>query len=317
MMSGIIDGHCDVLSKLMLNPGLDFGRNESGLDVTLPKLRQAGTMMQCFAIWIPETVNDPGMKHLLTGVEIYWERIVGQAGMKGVRTAEDLSSAIEQGQLAALLTVEGADGLNGSLDHLRTLFRLGVRCLGLTWNYANWAADGVAEPRKGGLTVKGRQLVKECNHLGIIMDVSHLAERGVWELDELSDKPFIASHSNVLELCGHPRNLNKRQIARIGERGGVIGINYYPPFLSTDAKATIDHVVRHIETACEWGGERAVALGSDFDGIGKKVEGLEDPSGTARLGEALAKRLSDDQVERILYRNWYEFFVTELPKSEC
>ncbi|TMV52112.1 membrane dipeptidase [Paenibacillus mesophilus] len=316
-MKGIIDAHCDVLSKLMMNPALDFSLDDSGLDVTLPKLRQAGVAMQCFAVWIPEPVNDPGMKHLLTGVELFWDRIVGQAGMKAIRTAEDLSSGTDNGQQCALLTVEGADALNGSMDHLRTLFQLGVRCLGITWNYANWAADGVAEPRKGGLTLKGRQLVKECNNLGMIMDISHLAERSFWELDELSSRPYIASHSNVLELCGHPRNLNKRQIERISERGGVIGINFFPPFVSTETEATIDHVIRHIDTVCEWGGERSVALGSDFDGISKKVKGLEDPSGYARLGEALAKRFSNEQVERICVRNWYEFFVTQLPKSEC
>lgn len=317
MMKRIIDAHCDVLSKLMVEPSLDFTRNDSGLDVTLPKLRQAGVLLQCFAIWIPESVNDPRMNDLLTGIELFRERIVAQAGMRAIRTADDLVQAVKDGHPSAMLTVEGADALNGSMDHLRTLFQLGVRCLGITWNYANWAADGVAEPRNGGFTIKGQKLVKECNKLGIIMDVSHLSERGFWELGELSEKPFIASHSNVIELCGHRRNLNKRQIASIAERGGVIGINFYPPFVRSDDAATIDDVVRHIETVCEWGGVRAAALGSDFDGISSKIERLKDPGGYTNLIEALTKRYSDEQVERILFRNWYDFFVTELPKSEC
>lgn len=313
----VIDAHCDVLAKLLTNPDLGFDRDEPGLDVTLPRLRQAGVSLQCFAVWLPEALGAPDFRHLQTGAELFWERIVGQAGLKAIRTAEDLQAAADDARPAALLAVEGADALNGGMERLRTLFALGVRCLGLTWNYANWAADGVAEPRKGGLTIKGKQLVKECNDLGMIIDVSHLSERGFWEVDEQSGRPFVATHSNVLELCGHPRNLHKRQIARIGERGGVIGINFYPPFLKADAEATIDDVVRHIEQACEWGGPRAVGLGSDFDGIGRKVAGLENPSGFAALAEALAKRFADEQVERILYRNWYEFFVTALPKSEC
>ncbi|PYI55413.1 dipeptidase [Paenibacillus flagellatus] len=313
----IIDAHCDVLGKLLLEPTLDFAGNDPSLDVTMPKLRQAGVLMQLFAIWIPERVDEPGFKHVLHSAELFRDKVVGQAGMALVRTSEDLTRAAAGGTPGAMLTMEGADALAGSMERLRAAYDLGVRCLGLTWNYANWAADGVLEPRNGALTLKGRRLVAECNAMGIIIDVSHLAERGFWEVAERSERPFVASHSNVLELCGHPRNLNREQIRCIASRGGVIGINFFPPFLRTDGPAAIDDVVRHIETALEWGGDRAVGLGSDFDGIGSKVEGLEDPTGYEKLAEALAKRLTDEQTERVLYRNWYEFFVSELPKTEC
>lgn len=313
----VIDAHCDVLSKLLLDPTIDFLGNESSLDVTLPKLRQAGAAMQCFAIWIPESMNDSNMRLIRACAELFRSRIIDEAGMQSIRTSEDLQTAVQTGRPGALLTLEGADALNGHVGHVQELYRLGVRMLGLTWNFANWAADGVSEPRNGGLTLKGRRLVKECDSLGIIVDVSHLAERSFWEVAELSEKPFVASHSNVLELCGHVRNLNKQQVTCIADRGGVIGINFFPPFVSANEAATIDQVVRHIETVCEWGGERAAALGADFDGIGKKVPGLEDPSGYARLEEALSKRMSAELVERVMYRNWYEYFVTALPKSEC
>jgi membrane dipeptidase len=153
--------------------------------------------------------------------------------------------------------------------------------------------------------------------LGILIDVSHLSVQGFWELTELSDRPFIASHSNVLELCGHRRNLNEQQIRTIGERGGVIGINLFPPFLSSGNDASIEHIVAHIEKVCEWGGVHAAALGSDFDGIDQKVPGLENPAQLPNLLDALSKIFSDEQIERITYRNWYDFFVRELPKTEC
>lgn len=316
-MMTVIDAHCDVLSKLLVDPTIDFAGNDSRLDVTKDKLRQAGSVLQCFAIWIPESLPDSNMGLVRTCAEMFHSRIIEQAGMAAVRTSGDLQAAVQAGRPGALLTLEGADALNGRVDHVRELYRLGVRMLGLTWNFANWAADGVSEPRNGGLTLKGRRLVKECESLGIIIDVSHLAERSFWEVAELSGKAFVASHSNVFELCGHARNLNKRQITCIAERGGVIGINFFPPFVSANESATIDEVVRHIETVCEWGGERAAALGADFDGIGKKVPGLEDPCGYARLEEALSKRMSAELVERVMFRNWYEYFVTALPKSEC
>lgn len=313
-MRAVFDAHCDVLSKLMQNRLLSFEQEKGGLDVNLPALRQSRTMLQCFAVWLPSTTPAPHIGHLLAGVDLFWESIVGSAGMRPVLTAVDVRQALASGQQAAMLTLEGADAIEGNLSYVRTLFRLGVRCLGITWNHANWAADGAAEPRGGGLTKKGKELVKECNRLDMLVDVSHLCERSFWDTDETSEKPYIASHSNVQELCDHPRNLNKRQLERIGRRGGVVGINLYPPFLAAGGQATIEHVANHIETALEWAGERAVGLGSDFDGIDIKVAGLEDPSGFFRLEEMLSKRLTSEQVERVMHRNWYDFFVTYLPK---
>lgn len=312
-----VDAHCDVLSKLLLDPKLDFAGGGDGLDVTLTRLQRAGALLQCFAIWIPDRLQDSGADPVEASIRLFQERIAGEGGLAFVRTSADLEAAANRGEIAALLTLEGVDALGGRPERVRTLFRQGVRCLGLTWNYANWAADGVLEPRGGGLTLKGRELVKECDRLGMIVDVSHLAERSFWELAERSERPLIASHANVFERCGHPRNLNRKQIELIASGGGVIGINFYPPFLREGEAAAIDDVVRHIETVWEWGGERAVGLGSDFDGIPTKVPGLESPLDLPRLAEALAKRYSDEQLENIWWRNWYDFFVKALPKSEC
>jgi membrane dipeptidase len=313
----IIDAHCDVLSKLYMDPSIDFSDEQSGLDASLPKLVRGNVLLQCFAIWIPERAEGAGMDHLLAYAELFREKIIKKGSFRFVRTSEDLRKAAALGKRCALLTMEGADALHGSFSHLRTMFDLGVRCLGLTWNYANWAADGIMEPRAGGLTVKGQKLVQECNDLGIILDVSHLSEAGFWELAELSSKPFIASHSNVKEICPHPRNLTKDQVETIARQGGVIGVNFYPPFLTKNESAGISDVLRHIETLCEWGGEKACGLGSDYDGISRKPAGLEDAASFEKLQDAICKIYSAEQAERILYRNWFEFFVTQLPKSEC
>src|SRR5690606_34269437 len=123
------------------------------------------------------------------------------------------------------------------------------------------------EPRGGGLTARGRELVAECNRLGIALDVSHLSERGFWELMERTQDAPIASHSNAKALCSHPRNLTDEQIHAIIKTGGRIGITFVPYFLRAGGGAAIDDVLRHLEHICSLGGAGHVAFGSDFDGI--------------------------------------------------
>ncbi|MCZ4142781.1 dipeptidase, partial [Escherichia coli] len=130
-----------------------------------------------------------------------------------------------------LLTLEGVDGLEGNLFYLQLCYEMGIRIVGLTWNYANWAADGVMEQRGAGLTEKGKALVGRCNEIGMLLDVSHLTEKGFWELTELSERPFIASHSNSYEVCPHVRNLKDDQIRAIVARNGRVGLTFVPWFV--------------------------------------------------------------------------------------
>jgi membrane dipeptidase len=179
--------------------------------------------------------------------------------------------------------------------------------IGLTWNERNMIADGVGEERTGGgLTNFGVEVVKEMNNCGIIVDVSHLSEKGFWDVLEVSRHPIIASHSNSKTICDHKRNLTDEQIRALAKNGGVMGMNYAPNFVTEDgADADIAAVLRHVEHICALVGDDHVGLGSDYDGIGATPRGLEDVTCAPAVTEALLRAgYSEETVGKILGQNF-------------
>jgi membrane dipeptidase len=310
----IFDAHCDVLSKLLEKPDLDFLHEDRLLDVTLDKMIESDIGIQNFAIYLPEHYFRD-FRHVLRSIDLFHERILSNPQMRFIRTKNEMQAVKEQGLIGALLSLEGVDALQGDMTNVRILFYLGVRSMGITWNHANWAADGVMEPRKGGLTTKGRNLIKECNRLGIILDTSHLSEKGFWELIELSVRPIIASHSNASKICQHLRNINDEQITSIIRTGGVMGVTFVPHFVSTGETVTMDKLLLHIDHICSLGGSRHIGLGADFDGVKEWITGLEHIGKYQQLVELLQKHYSEDDVEHFVYKNWYNFFMKNLPES--
>ncbi|CAM3949142.1 dipeptidase [Cohnella lubricantis] len=313
--SRIADLHCDVLSKLLTDPTAKFaGADAGGLDVTRERLASGGVDLQVFAIYVPnERPKTP--ETALHEAELFGSAVLTAPGMKLIRTAADLEEASRTGATGALLSLEGADSLRGEWWALRLLHRLGVRLLGLTWNPANWACDGAMEPRGGGLTRPGRQLVQECEALGIVLDVSHLSERGFWDLAEAAKRPFFASHSNARSLRNHPRNLTDDQIRALIAVDGIVGITFVPWFLTENEPAKIDDVLRHVEHMCALGGEKHLAFGSDFDGIDRYVSGLEHPGKYPALAEALLARYPEETVRGFLGGNARRFLSANLPQQ--
>lgn len=309
----VADFHCDVLSKLLVDPKLSFRNSESNLlDVTYERLKESGAVLQTFAVYIPEKLNG-SIEPILESIDHFYEQVLTCPDMMLIRNQSDLRESLATGKIGALLSLEGVDGLQGSIPILRLLHRLGVRAAGLTWNYANWAADGVMEPRGGGLTAKGRAFVQECDDLGILVDVSHLSERAFWDVADLASRTIIASHSNAKALLNHPRNLTDEQIKAILALQGLIGVTYVPWFVAEGEQVTIDHVLKHIEHICELGGEQHLMLGSDFDGIDKYVSGLTHPGEVYRLREALLKRYTEQQTKQFLSGNALSFLAAHLP----
>lgn len=314
MTFGIADFHCDVLSKLLVHPHLTFQGSESNLlDVTYERLKESGAVLQTFAVYIPEKLS-ASIEPILESIDHFYERVLTCPDMMLIRNQADLAKCLSSGKIGALLSLEGVDGLQGSIPILRLLHRLGVRAAGLTWNHANWAADGVMEPRGGGLTAKGKAFVTECDKLGILVDVSHLSEKAFWDVADLASRTIIASHSNAKALLNHPRNLTDDQIKAIIALQGLIGITYVPWFVAEGERVTVDDVLKHIDHACGLGGERHIMLGSDFDGIDKYVNGLTHPGEVYRLREALLKRYSEEQTKRFLSGNALTFLAANLPK---
>lgn len=309
----VVDFHCDVLCKLLIDEDLNFQGSEPGrLDVTYERLKAAGTVLQTFAIYIPQSMNGR-LEPVLESVDRFHQMVLSCEDMIWVRTAQDLDDCVRDGKIGALLSMEGVDGLQGQMSLLRIMYRLGIRAAGLTWNHANWAADGAMEPRGGGLTIKGRRFVEECENLDILLDVSHLSERAFWEVAELSQRPVIASHSNARAICDHPRNLTDAQIEKLIAKQGLIGVTFVPWFVSNAEIVVIDDLLRHIEHICELGGESHIMLGSDFDGIDRYIEGLTHPGELISLQEALLKRYSERQTEQFMSGNALRFLRKNLP----
>ncbi|AMX83963.1 diguanylate cyclase [Geobacillus subterraneus] len=302
----IFDAHCDALMKLWQDRSLSFQDGPS-LHVTLSGMADAGVKVQCFAIYVPETVPEEArFTAALEMVDLFFTRIVDMfPSVKAVRTKQDIAS-LREGEIGAMLTLEGCDAIGANLVKLKTLLRLGVASVGLTWNFPNAVADGAWEKRGAGLTAFGRQVIGLLNETKRWVDVSHLSEKAFWDVMETARFP-IASHSNAHRLCPHPRNLTDEQIQALIKKDGMIGINFVPYFLTGDKRgATVADVLRHLDYVCALGGENNVGFGSDFDGITETVAGLEAVKDYLRLVNELYKHYSSSQVERFLFRNFYE-----------
>ncbi len=221
----------------------------------------------------------------------------------------------------AILLMEGADPIR-TPDEAEWWFDRGVRVVGLTWARGTRYAGGNAAP--GPLTPAGRVLVRVLDQLGVIHDLSHLADEAAWQLLDLARRPVIASHSNCRALAlGHSqRNLPDDLIRAIGERGGVIGLNLFSLFLSPQGekrRATIEETISHVERIVELTGRNdVVALGSDMDGgfgADRLPEGINSPRDLPRLTEALqARGWSEDQVKGFQFENWMRFLRQSLPR---
>ncbi|WP_123040116.1 dipeptidase [Cohnella candidum] len=306
------DLHCDVISKMLLHPGLSLLQPDDRLDVTAERLKQGNVELQVFALYLPEALPKQP-ETVFRAAEAYWSGVLAHPDIRPVLRGSDVDVVTGKEPIGALLSLEGVDGLQGQFWALRLLYRLGLRLLGPTWNHANWACDGATEPRGGGLTRAGKQLVAECEGLGILLDVSHLSDRGFWDLANMARRPFFASHSNVRALVPQSRNLTDDQIRAIAAVDGVIGVTFVPWFLTGQEPARIEDVLRHVEYVCSIAGPRHVAFGSDFDGIERHARGLAQPGQYPVLAEALLKRFPEDQVRGFMGGNAKRFFSKNLP----
>jgi membrane dipeptidase len=210
--------------------------------------------------------------------------------------------------------MEGAEAIAEDLSNLHDWYDRGLRSIGLVWSRPNRFASGVpfefpASPDTGpGLTDAGRALVRACNELGILVDVSHLNERGFWDVVEISDRPVVATHSNAHALCPSTRNLTDRQLDAIRDSGGIVGVNFAVTFLREDGMndlegTGLDEIVRHVDYLANRMGIDHVAFGSDFDGAAVPVE-LGGVAGLPRLVDSLRERYEQDEVDRITHGNW-------------
>ena len=227
-------------------------------------------------------------------------------------------------KISGMLTIEEAGCCKGSLGVLRRLQELGVRMMTLTWNYPNELAAPNANPggplvanTETGLTERGFAFLEEMERLHITADVSHLSDKGFWDIANHSTRPFAASHSNCRALSPHNRNLTDEMIQVMAEKGGLVGLNYCAGFLDDQpspdlCRSTTALMAKHAAHFKQVGGIEIIGLGSDFDGIGGKLE-LSDCSKMPLLADALRKEgFTEDEVEAIFFRNAQRFFENNL-----
>ena len=219
------------------------------------------------------------------------------------RTAKDWEQAQQRGKTAAFLSVEGAELLQCEED-IQTALEAGVRIVTLTWNHDSVYGCGAVTDQEAGLKPAGKQLAQYLSAHGIYLDVSHLSERGFWELADCVQAPLLATHSDSRSICNHPRNLTDAQFCEIMRRGGLVGINGYVPFLTKHRTASCEDMVRHIEHFCELGGEKQLCIGADWDGCDRLPKEISDVTGMEHLAEALARhKYSDRQSADLFYHN--------------
>ena len=225
------------------------------------------------------------------------------------KTAEDFVIAQQQGKTAAFLSIEGAELLQTAED-VQLAIDAGVRIVTLTWNHRSCYGCGAATDNNGGLTQDGIRLAQYLSKNGVFLDVSHLSERGFWDLAEHISTPILATHSNSRSICPHLRNLTDEQFLQIVSCGGLVGINLFVPFVTSKEQATCDDLVRHIEHFCELGGEHHLCIGADWDGCDRLPDGIDDITAIERLADTLARYgYSDIQIQNLMYNNAKQFVM--------
>ena len=337
----IFDGHNDLLGLLPDSKEVHsfFSRSDQG-HIDLPRIQEGGMGGGFFAVFVPSHSTTKDYPRAgLTGMQTAYDiplpppidlahaqeiTIRGMATLfrleaesagqiKVVRTADEVEACLPKGILAAVLHLEGAEAIDPDLNALQVFYQTGLRSLGITWSRPNAFAHGVPfrfphSPDTGpGLTDAGKELVRTCNHLGILLDVSHLNEKGFWDIEKRSKAPLVATHAGAHALCPSTRNLTDRQLDAIGTSAGVVGVNFHVAFLRQDGRledAPITEIVRHIDYIADRIGIGHVALGSDFDGATMPQE-LGDVAGLPKLLDALRSNGYDDRaLEKIAYKNW-------------
>lgn len=295
----IVDAHCDTALSVFENNSDLYG-NVHHLDII--RLLETGSRVQFFAAFVnPRTYMNNTLARVLSIIDIVYAASEKHSDkIKVCLSASDIKKAVSEKKVAAVLSIEGGECLNGELSILRQLYRLGVRSMLLAWNYRNLLADGAEEAHGKGLSDFGRKVVAEMNRLGMLVDVSHLCEASFCDVLSLTDAPVIASHSNSKAVCDNERNLTDAQLMQIKNNGGVVGLNFYPYFLNNTENADIDDVVRHIEHICSVTGEDHIGIGADYDGIECTPAGLEGTQCIPLL------------FERLLQLNYSSSFIEKL-----
>jgi membrane dipeptidase len=311
----VVDLHNDVM-EVISGSGFTYqlAARHTSNHTDIPRLRDGGVDAQVFSVWISPTVY-PATAYFSTAMKfldtLKAQAVRNSSNLGLVIRSDSAESLARQKRIAGIVVVEGGHCIEDKIENLLAFYSAGVRMMTITWNNSTTWAVSAQDSRADnvGLSELGKQVIRTMDSLGMIIDVSHVGRKTVDDILATSKNPIIASHSGAYNLRGHYRNLTDLQIRAIAQRGGVIGVVFYPSFLTSSATATLDDVIRHIDYIKNLVGVDYIALGSDFDGIERWPVGLEDvtkfPSVTAAL---LQRGYSRDDVRKILGGNFMRVF---------
>lgn len=328
----VFDGHNDVLLRLRRSGKMPaykaFLEGEVEGHIDLPKAKQGGLAGGLCAIFVPPPTMKPdangdfvapsqpdALNETVAMARILFDIEANSDGqVKVCCTASDIRTSIDKGVFAAVFHIEGIEAVAADLDALYVLHQAGLRSLGPVWSRPNIFAHGVpfrfpSSPDIGpGLTEAGKDLIRACNELKVMIDLSHMNEQGFWDIAKLSTAPLVASHSNVHTLTPHSRNLTDKQLDAIRDSGGLVGVNFGVLFLRDDGvknpDTDLDVLLRHVDYIVERIGIDHVAFGSDFDGTTVPAS-LKDATGLPILVKGLEDRGYDAaSIAKICHGNW-------------
>lgn len=312
-----IDMHCDTLMRAYLDKKSDiYELPQLMLDVR--RLQKSRAAAQFFAIFmLPQSMREelmdlfPQDRDYIEALLGIYEKTLAEHGDYIGKCTDycDYLANRKAGKVNAILSVEDGRAVAGDMENLRWLHRRGVRMMAPLWNYENcFGYPNSDEPAimQRGLTSFGKEAISEMNALGILVDVSHLNDGGFWDVVRISKKPFVASHSNCRALSPHRRNLTDEMMRALADKGGVMGLNFYGPFLNQDTsckESRIPQMLAHLKHMIKVGGSELPAIGSDFDGM----EGEFDISECSRMqllfDEMERNGFSEEQIEMIAFKN--------------
>ncbi len=337
-MFPIIDGHNDALMDYLpvgRHAPESFVQPHPDRQIDLPRMQAGGVRGGFFAVFIPDKASmsmvhhfQPDEEYVLPALDfdtaqrltmamaanLFRMEAASNGAFKVVRTADEMDACMRDGTTGAVLHFEGAEAIDADFHALEVYYRAGLRSLGLVWSRPTLFAEGVPfkfphSPDTGpGLTDAGKALVKACNQLGVLIDLSHLNEKGFWDVARITDAPLVATHSNAHALCPLPRNLTDQQLDAIRESGGIVGVNFVVMLVRSDAANDADtplaDVVRHIDYLVDRMGIEHVGFGSDF-GAATVPNELNSASQFPALIEALrGAGYDDDALNKLTHQNW-------------
>lgn len=303
--------------KEFLKPTVSLSERSEDSKIDLPRTIEGGVNCLVFSCWVSPSYEDP-LRRLIQYLDTLFSEIKATDGIKLATTYNDIESILDDSQVAALISIEGGAPLKKSIEVLRTINRLGVTSLILSHFGRNALGDGSGDDYDSHLTDFGQEVIEKMNSLGMVVDLAHLNRQGFYDAIEVSDDPVIVSHANVYGLVEHHRNLNDKQLKKLADKGGVMGLSFVSDFLkenkdSNNGKASLEDLLDHIDYVKNLIGTNHIGIGSDFDG-GGELSDLKDISEFPKLTQGLIKHgYSLSEIEKILGGNFLRVFKSVLP----